>query len=132
MEPEAAQDCVPSQVLSTLRDNRQQHQHTIMAARLVHSRNVGEKESRAIYGADIIAWCAECGAYSSQRLQNLVQGQCKKGSNRNSIKRIMQGKHPLYAQVAVDTNTICQIESVFQLTQRLRSSEESEMQLQQA
>ena len=31
----------------------------------------------------------------------------------------MQGKHPLYAQVAVDTNTICRIESVFQLTQRL-------------
>ena len=31
----------------------------------------------------------------------------------------MQGKHPLYAQVAVDTDTICRIESVLQLTQRL-------------
>ena len=27
----------------------------------------------------------------------------------------MQGKHPLYAQVAMDTNTICRIESAFQL-----------------
>ena len=31
----------------------------------------------------------------------------------------MQGKHPLYARVAVDTKTICRIETVFQLTQRL-------------
>ena len=119
MEPEAAQDCVPSQVLSTLRDNRQQHQHTVMAVRLVQSRNLREAKSRAIYGSEVIAWCAECGAYSSQRLQNLVQGRCRKGSNASSVKTIMQGKRPLHTKLAVDTNTICRIETVYQLTQRL-------------
>ncbi len=89
-----------------------------MAARLVHSRNLGEQESRAIYGSEVIAWYADCGD-SSQRLQNLAQGRRKKVSNTSSVKKIMQGKHPLYTKIAVDTSTICRIETVLQLYQRL-------------
>ena len=105
-------------VLYTRRDNRQDHQHVIMAARLVQSKNPGEQERRAIYGSEIIAWCAECGAFSSQCLQNLAQGRCKKGNNIYSVRKIMQGMYPLYANISVDTSTKCRIETVYQLTQR--------------
>ena len=89
-----------------------------MAARLVQSKNPGEQERRAIYGSEIIAWCTECGAFSSQCLQNLAQGRCKKGNNIYSVRKIMQGMYPLYANISVDTSTKCRIETVYQLTQR--------------